>query len=243
MVGILEKIKLVIENDRVTVADNPFGEKGIDYICENEFIFERGKIYGIICEHGGGGETISLLLSNEIPLEQEKIYIDDTEITDLEIEGLGWYMGKILYSREIIKKEQSIRKALENAVKKYHTYSNISEIVEDFHLTPDRLDYGLSRNCEWEKWRASLAIGYANHKKIFCFPWMNTMFFYDCMYNSSVFRLFKKLTEEGAIIILPTSRKENVKGIADNIIPLHSPRFEHVISESSYFKEIIEKGF
>ena len=56
MVAVLEKIKLVIEEDRFININNPFGERSQDYVCENTFIFEKGKIYGIVCEHGGGGE-------------------------------------------------------------------------------------------------------------------------------------------------------------------------------------------
>lgn len=131
----------------------------------------------------------------------------------------------------------SSRKALEYAIKKYHRYERIDDIVAEFHLTPEKLDYGLSRNCEWEMWRTSMAIGYASGKKIYCFPWMDTLQFYDCMYNSSVFRFFKKISREGGIIILPTSRRKNVSGFVDSVIQIHSPRFEHSISESSYFKE------
>lgn len=145
--------------------------------------------------------------------------------------------GKKITSNGFIKKEISIRKSLENAIKKCHKYENIDEIIKEFHLNTDILDYGISKNCNWERWRVSLAIGYANNKQVYCFPWLDTLTFYDCMYNSSVFRFFKKLKREGAIIILPTSRKENVEGFVDEIITIKNPRFEHVISDSSYFKE------
>lgn len=233
----MEKIKLVIEENRFINTQTPFGEKSQDYMCENTFIFDRGKIYGIVCEHGGGGEAVSLLLSGIMPLKQEKIYIDNKEADAEEMKRIGWYVGKALYSSGIVKRELSVRKALEFAVRKYHRYEEISEVMEEFHLTADRLDYGLSRNCEWEKRRASLAIGYANNKIVYCFPWMNSMIFYDRMYNSSVFRFFRKLTQEGAVIILPTSRKENVSGFADSLIEIYNTRFEHIISESPYFIE------
>ena len=237
MVGKMEKVKLLIESDRFIEVDNPFGEKSTDYICKNTFVFEKGKIYGIICEHGAGGESIARLLSNTTPLKGEKVFVDDVEIGASTIEKLGWYLGKVLYSRGLIKRELSFRQALEMAIKEQHYYEKVDDIVKEFHLTPSRLDYSLSQNCEWERWRMSMAIGYANNKKIYCFPWMNTMEFYDCLYNSSVFRFFKKLTREGAIIILPTSRKENVNKLVDHIVQIHNTRFEHCISESAYFKE------
>ncbi len=233
----MEKVKLLIESDRFIEVNNPFGEKSTDYICKNTFVFEKGKIYGIICEHGAGGESIARLLSNTTPLKGEKVFVDDVEIGASTIEKLGWYLGKVLYSRGLIKRELSFRQALEMAIKEQHYYEKVDDIVKEFHLTPSRLDYSLSQNCEWERWRMSMAIGYANNKKIYCFPWMNTLEFYDCLYNSSVFRFFKKLTREGAIIILPTSRKENVNKLVDHIVQIHNTRFEHCISESAYFKE------
>lgn len=99
-------------------------------------IFEKGKIYGIVCEHGGGGESISLLLSNEVSLKREKIYIDDIEIQGSDIKKIGWYVGKKLYSRGIIKREMSIRKSLKYAIKKSGRYKNIEDVIEEFHLTP-----------------------------------------------------------------------------------------------------------
>lgn len=146
-------------------------------------------------------------------------------------------MGKPLYSGKLIKREISIRKALDYALKKYHKYESIDGIIEDFGLTPGRLHCGLSTNCFWEKWRASLAIGYASNKSIFCFPWMNTLVFFDCLYCSAVFQLFKRLKKEGAIIILPTSRKENVEGFVDEVIQIGSQRFEQVLSDTEYFKQ------
>lgn len=37
MVAVLEKIKLIIQGDRFIDINNPFGEKSLDYICENTF--------------------------------------------------------------------------------------------------------------------------------------------------------------------------------------------------------------
>ena len=232
----MEKIKLEMRKRFVNV-ENPFGEKSRDYMSDNIFIFEKGKIYGIVCEHGGGGESISLLLSNKIPWREEKIYFDDVAVEGAEVQKIGWYLGSPIYSNLPIRREVSIKKALKYAINKYHRYENMDEVVEEFKLTTGILDYGISRNCNWERWRASLAIGYASNKTVYCFPWMNTLEFYDCLYNSSVFRFFKKLKNEGAIIVLPTSRSENVIGFVDEIIQIQCPRFEHIISDSQYFKD------
>lgn len=233
MVAILEEIKLVIYDERFIDIKNPFYGEYRDYISKNTFTFSKGRIYGIVSEYGGGGDAISLLLSDEKILKNEKIFINNIE----QKYDIGWYLCKQIFSNGLMKKEQSMRHALEIAIKKYGLFNNVNEAIDKFHLSPDKLDYKFSNNCDWEKWRISLAIGYASEKKVFCFPWMNTLHFYDCMYNSSVFRFFKMLKKEGAIIILPTSRKENLYELADEIIYIHSPRFKHFIAESDYFQK------
>ncbi|MCR5737708.1 MAG: hypothetical protein K6G64_08675 [Eubacterium sp.] len=225
----MEKIKIVIEKDRLIRINNPFGDIYSDYISRNSFEFFKGKSYGIVCEYGSGGEALSLLLSGEISMQLEKSFIDEKEVQKIDS---GWYVGKKIMSKGVIKREISKEKAFKIAIDEYNKFHDINEIVSMFNLLPNKLEYGFSNNCEWERWRASLALGYACNKKIFCFPWMNTMIFYDCMYNSQVFKYFDDIKRDGGIIILPTSRKENIEGLVDDIIEIHCSRFEHTISES-----------
>ncbi|MDE6312572.1 MAG: hypothetical protein K2M46_02970 [Lachnospiraceae bacterium] len=231
----MEKIELITK-ERIEVIKNSFNEITNEYVCENTFVFKKGRVYGIICEHGGGGEAISSFLSNHIPYKEEKIFIDDVEMNASDIQSIGWYMGNPIYSNDLIKREKSVRQALNYVIKKYHQYKSLDEVIDEFHLEKGKLDYCIS-HYGWEKWRASMAIGRASEKKIYCFPWMNTLYFYDCMVNSSVYRFFKKLKNEGSIIILPTSRYENVAGLVDEIIEICPSRFKYVISQNKYFKE------
>lgn len=231
----MEKIKLIIMNDRIIKYNNPFNEKSCDYISKGTYTFDEGKIYGIVSEHGGGGEGISRLLSGESSLVNETIFVNGEQV--LCLDDIGWYIGKQMYSKGIIKRELSVRESLTLAIKKYNRFNNIGEIIKLFHLSDDKLDYKFSNNTLWEMWRFSLALGYACEKKIFCFPWMNSLTFYDCMYNSGVFRFFKMFKENGFIIILPTSRKENLKKLADKAIEINNPRFHHIISETKYFND------
>ena len=64
---------------------------------------------------------------------------------------------------------------------------------------------------------------------------MNTACFNSILLSSGVFRFFKKLKEEGAIILLPTSRRENVIGLADEAIEINNPQYKSIISENEYF--------
>ncbi len=230
----INKIKLETR-ERFVRIETFFGEKFFDDIGDNVFTFEKGKIYGIVCEYGGGGAAISCFMSNRIPWKDEKIYFDDLEINPSDIGEIGWYIGREIYSKGIIKKEISVRKALNHAVSQYHRYENINDIIEEFGLQERRLDYGLS-NYSYERWRASLAIGYASYKVIYCFPWLNSHLFYNWIICSSVFRFFRKLKDEGNIIILPTSRRDNVAGFVDEIIEICNAS-DKIVTDDPYFRE------
>lgn len=56
------------------------------------------------------------------------------------------------------------------------------------------------------------------------------------MYNSAVYYFFESLKQEGAIIILPTSKRENLKGIADEVLEVDGERFKHSISSIEFYK-------
>lgn len=233
--AILEEIKLITKQ-RIEQIENSINEIQNNCILDNTFVFKKGKIYGIVGEHGEGGELISSLLSGRISAKNEIAYYDGVKVDLSKIQDKGWYVGKSEYTKGFIKREISVRKALKNAIKKYGRYKCIDEVINEFGLTADRLDYRISKY-SGEKWRASLAIGYACKKEIFCFSWMDTAYFYNIMISSGVFRFFKKMKEEGLIIILPTSRKENVMGLVDEIVEINNPQYKYVVSENTYFKE------
>lgn len=212
---------------------NVYGERCHDYISKANYSIEFGKIYGFVCEQGAGGEAISQIITNP-PSEKSLVLLNGKE--NNELHKMSWYVGRSIKEGRLFKKEITIRKALEMAIQKKDRYNDIETIIEDFHLSPQRIDYTLSEIDTWERWRASIAIGYTLGKKIYCFPWMDSMYFYDCMINSLVFRFFKKIVQDNGLIILPTSREQNVKRLVDEIIKVECPRFERCVWDSDYFK-------
>ena len=47
------------------------------------------------------------------------------------VQRAEWYMEKLLYSEKLIKREISIRKVLDYALKKYHKYERIDGILQE----------------------------------------------------------------------------------------------------------------
>lgn len=239
----VNNIRLEVK-DRVAEIENPFNNKRIstiDSVYDNTYNFERGKIYGIVCEPGEGGATVSCLLSNQIPWEDEKIYFDDVEVKPSDIGEISWYVGAPIYSQGFIKKEMSVKEALEYAVLRYSRYENLGDIVSEFGLETNRWNKKLTIY-SYERWRASLAIGYASYKIVYCFPWLDTSSFYNWVINSSVFRFFRRLRDEGNILILPTIRRVNVEGFVDEVIEIHNPGTDRVVTDNRCFKEAFWKS-
>lgn len=239
----VNKIRLEVKK-RVAEIENPFNSKRsstIDSVYDNIYNFERGKIYGIVCEPGEGGAAVSCLMSNQIPWEDEKIYFDGIEVKATDIGEISWYVGKPVYSRGLIKKEISVREALEYAVSQYHRYENLGDIVSEFGLETSRWNQKLTIY-SYERWRASLAIGYASNRIVYCFPWLDTCCFYNWIINSSVFRFFKKLRDEGNILILPTIRRANVEGFVDEVIEINNPGTDRVVADNQCFKDAFWKS-
>ncbi len=234
----MNKIRLETKMTVVNIK-SPFRGKASDAsesVYDNTFIFERGKIYGIICEPRQGGDALSCFMSNQISWENEEMYFDEVQVNPSDIGEISWYMGKPIYSKGIIKREISVRKALNKAISQYHRYGNINDIISEFSLQTKSLDYGLSKY-GYERWRASLAIGYAKCKIIYCFPWLNSSRFYNWIMHSSVYCFFRKLKDEGNILILPTIRRANVEGFADEIIEIHNPDTDSIVVNNQYFKD------
>ncbi len=226
---------------KMTVVDikSPFRSSNRDAsepVYDNIYEFERGKIYGIVCEPRQSGDALSCFMSNQIPWEDEKMYFDEVQVKPSDIGEISWYMGRPLYCKGIMKREISVKKALNQAISRYHRYENINDIISEFNLQTMNLDYGLSKY-GYERWRASLAIGYANCKIVYCFPWLNTSRFYNWIINSSVYCFFRKLRSEGNILILPTIRRANVEGFVDEIIEIHNPDTNSSIINNKYFQD------
>lgn len=239
MVGVLEeiKIKVNIKEGLFFPSLTNFGSM-IDNINDLQCEFSSGKVYGIIGECGSGGWALSYLLSGRDASPNQKILVNNQEISQTDLKRLGWYVGDGLIRNKIINSEKSVLKQLQLGVKHNINSITVEEIVDKFNLSHDRLHKKLNE-LSWEKWRASIAIGYAHNKRIFCFPWLNTAQINDLILNTGFHIYTDILREEGSILIVPTNTKEALELIADEYIVLNNAR--HVISNTS--KELLSEYF
>lgn len=225
----MEKIKLVTTEEIVYVENNK-KEKYIEHLCDRSFEFVSGKTYGLVGEIGSGGEAISAILSGKQISNTQKIYFDDVLASSKEIEANGWYLGKAEYSKLFPHHEISVKKALQNSVDMYHYFDDYNEVIDMFFLKRSLIQYKLSQY-SGERLRASLAIGYSSKKNIFCFPWMNSADIFYSMSSGKIYIFFEELKKKGKIVILPTSKEENISGLVDEIIYIDNPHFNHIFNK------------
>lgn len=99
----------------------------------------------------------------------------------------------------------------------------VEKIIELFGLSKDRLSYKVEE-LSWERWRASMAIGFAQGKSIYCFPWCSTMWINDLILNSGIHRCIDIVKKYGSIIIIPTSKTESIEYLVDEVISINNSK-------------------
>ncbi len=219
MVGILEII---------TLSDISFGgccnlfHHGTvqDCLQKKTFEFLAGNLYGIIGEFGEGGAALSCGITGNTNYYEGEIYFDGIEKSIKDLIDISWYIGNDLYqsrkhgllsmARKI--KKNTIREQIEYGVQSRLTELDFSSIQEMFSISNERVE----RNIEFlsgERWKSSVAIGYSNGKRIFCYPWMNSK---DIEHlKEQLSDTVKVLLDAGCIVIMPTTKEENIKKVCN----------------------------
>ncbi len=235
-IPIVNQIEVNIKNALYYPKMKNYGEM-IDSIKDFQYIFTKGKSYGIIGQCGEGGWGLSYNLAGREQFISGEIKMDGKLATLADLENISWYIGEGISSKGFLPKGKSIINQLEEAIKRNQsgTIHSATEIIELFNLSQDRLNLKLEE-LSWEKWKASIAIGYAYGKQIFCFPWMSTGWINDLILNCGIHICIDILKSTDAIIILPTQMAEGVDYFVDEIVFLRNSR--HVPSQRA--KENVE---
>jgi len=87
-------------------------------------------------------------------------------------------------------------------------------------------------------WRITVAIGIAQGKKIFCFPWKSNSFLRTLVYTLE--RIAAIIKENGGILLLPTENDELVKHFVDDVVDLSHKTYYEIeeLKKMSYEIEV-----
>lgn len=220
MVEILEKINEV----KLIDVSGGFDCSLINYGCMRDtighynYIFKSG-IYILEGECATGGWALSTILTGKDKTFEGQIWFNQKKVDWRQIKQNSCYVGEDSGIKKCFKLiPMSVCEQIEYGIYNKLSYNNyIEQIKENFGLFDERFNrtikyYGI------ERWRASMAIGYAMGKTIYRFPWMNSkliMQLKDCLKLC-----IKSLLEIDAIIIIPTTKKQSCHNIFEEFAVL-----------------------
>lgn len=228
------KIITLTTHDRLLTTSFFRSYEWVERTYDETFQFEKGKSYGILCGIGEGGGGISWLLSGREEIREEEITVFGRKYSPGERVQEGWFITGIGTSGM----DKTLEKELKMALKQSGLGLSVDDIVEKFGLTPERLKVKM-QHFSWEGWRASVAIGYAMGKQIFCFPWLNSGLLMEMVLSTAYCFYVDKLKKENAIVIVPGGSRKVLEQMTDEVIELNNLWIEEVISGN--FDEYMEK--
>lgn len=219
MVAILEKI--ILEKFSSGGECNLFHHGVVQDCLEgiNLDLYE-GNLYGIIGEFGMGGAALSCGMTGNTNIYNGKIFINEEEKPMDYLVQRSWYVGTDLYKNKAhgiffnkykIKKN-TIKEQIEFGINNVRKDLEFASIQRDFKLSNERIN----RNIEFvsgERWKASSAIGYANGKKVFCYPWFNSKDIKQ--FQEQLADTINTLLNLECIVMIPTTKEENIQTITN----------------------------
>ena len=217
MVAVLEKvIELINVSGGGDCALSNYGNMR-DVIKPFNYRFKTG-VYVYEDECGMGGWALSTLLTGQNRLDYGCILYNNDKVEQIQLKQIGCYVGENIKMKKFFGfADMTVSEQIHFGIHNGLSYSNsISDIKKLFHLSDGRLNRKF-KFVGVERWRISMAIGYAMGKSVYCFPWMNSdtvikleNILADCLFP---------LINVGAIIFIPTT---SYKKISDIIKP-YSP--------------------
>jgi hypothetical protein len=222
---------LKIDNLDVHIDDGLYYPELVNYghmietVDHFQYQFQKGKSYGIIGQCGEGGWGLSYAIAGRAEHSADEIKVNGKAVTPEQLAGISWYVGDGMPKRGPFPKSRTVLNQISAACRMNtdNKRGSVEEIIALFNLSQDRLELPLD-NQSWEKWRSSIAIGYAYGAQIFCFPWVSTGWVNDLILNCGIHICIDILKNVGAIVILPTQTAESVDFFLDEIVPLQGSR-------------------
>ncbi|WP_435171924.1 hypothetical protein [Paenibacillus glycanilyticus] len=218
----------------------------IDSIRDFNLTIEPGKIYGLVGSFGSGGWLLSYflagkeeLLSECLDMSHSIITLDDHPVNNDVLKRISCYVGEGVAEFPYrsfktypgpftwkIKGVRSVADQIKEGIKRSGNPLSLEQIALLFELTgmdkPKRYQGRIYRPLEFnsgERWRASMAIGYAFQKKLYCVPWIEPHGLFYILGQLGR-KLLGILRESGASVIIPVSDEKYIEGLADEIVYL-----------------------
>lgn len=208
---------------KVSLSEEKTKNQAIDYKTDHqyekakslEYSFYSSKCYGLIGNPESGNWDLSYLLTGWQKLSNNTITIDGKDASSKDLRNISCYIGhEHYYDIKPLHKHKSIKKSIEAGIKKSRKDNlTFQDIKNKFELSSERVNRRFKETGN-EHWRASLAIGYAYNKKIYCSPFLEGCL-WEKYYSIMLEKWLNILKNEDSIIIIPTDNEECVHNLVD----------------------------
>lgn len=218
----------------------------IDVIRDFSLTIEPGNIYGLVGSIGSGGWLLSWLLAGREPMLTElldshsQIEVNGAPADNAILQRISCYIGEGVaefpyrkfrtYPSALtrrLRRVKTVAEQIETGLAQTGSSLTLRDIADRFELSGaemrDPANGPIHRPLEFnsgERWRASIAIGYAFRKKLYCSPWIEPHGI-DYLLSHYNRRFVKLLRDTGASVIIPVSSETHVAGIADRIVHMN----------------------
>lgn len=180
------------------------------------YTFDSSKVYGIVNKSGSGAWALSYMLAGKARHKKGDIFFSDTiALGQDQLQQKSCYVGDIFYKRNRLgmKYYPPVQQLLEEKI--VLSKDAIKKLVDELELSPSRMDRSL-QHISNERWNASVAIGLAQGKSIFCFPLLNSD--WKEMLRVRLKTCSEVLKKYQCITIIPSDSESIVSEVADEIV-------------------------
>ena len=134
-------------------------------------------VYGVRTEFGKGGWALTEILAGKYSDFSGTIQADGQILTATQLKRYTCYVGADLnWDIKLGFRKKTIHNQIKYAINNGLGFGkSIDELKKMFELSEGRFERSFEQT-SGERWRISMAVGYAYEKSIYCFPWVNSHF-------------------------------------------------------------------
>lgn len=195
--------------------------QSIESSIQVNYDFFPGNVYGIVGDFGMGAWALSECIAgnkNSMWLHGG-IYLDDNIVSKRELAELSTVITQCYYkgiNSHIMPQTAEI--CIEKSLRISQLPFRAKDIKSIFNISDERYQRNI-KYVSGEIWNISAAIGFCLKKSIFCFPWLNDMFFafYESMYQHGIIDFLKR---HDKIILVPTGKPYKIASMVDYVLDI-----------------------
>lgn len=186
-----------------------------DKLSSFSYSFKEAHVYGIISQPGGGAWALSYLLAGRVRKYSGTIIMNGEKANGGLLESNSVYVGEGLQAGRWIWSinRKTILEQLEEGDSSY----SVGELIELLDLSDSRMDRSIQYISN-ERWNASVAIGLAHSRQLFCFPWFDSA--WKSINRGRLKHCAEVLRANKKIMIIPSDSTLYLENIVDEIIYL-----------------------